>query len=872
MSKAKLRTTIDLDSNPFKKGLNEALGATNKFSVGFDKGMLRVTKSVAKTTTALAALSVAVVAVPLGVLAKKALAASGEIEVLRVAFESLTSSGGLTADILKTLEQQALSTGVSMTEQADAVRKFLALGIDPQRALRLQKSILDVAGAIGLNAFQASQLGFAISQVASKGVVQMEELRQQIAEKGVPIFEALSEKTGLWGLELQEAVRNGKIGAETLLEVFENYEGPFAKFRGGAERLGDTFVGVTNRMIEAWGKIKRAIGDEFLEEVKTTKQQLFDFLLTFENEANKLGRSFAVVFGKAQVEIKKLIETYAFFEEAVKAGKFGEIVETQLKLIVAEMGNVFIDFGNLARESWMAAVEFAANFMRERFTKEGQEVANELNFALGNSVTGLGDLIRSTLPQPFNDVVVKFQAGLTLAIDNVLEGASKVKLVFMEAMVFLEKQSAKLLISIASFINEYNYVFGIIGEKFGDKLLEKAGQALDRASEGRKEIEKLKQEGAFYEARTYEELKKQFSKQNTKDALEESGVKNFAKAQENLTNFTEGVAGLAEKAAQGIKKPEFKKTDTFGAGDLKKNLEKLDLEVEFRQKFKGVIKDVADFISNAGLTAGVEIKKAGDEAGVGIRNAGDIVKSSLNGAANGITRGGTALEDALMGAGWQVQKIGDSFQGAVKVLDDHVSSLDYLNGKSASLLDYLDGNGLSPTQGKKERAIREGERFGHGQQAMIDASKGQAGINRNDPNFKRNAANAMNFFMENMLAEAGQSDFVQGLMKEVDAKGWTQNVIGQIQKQMRTDPATGVVTPETKPVEAKAPVRDWSKLIASAMGFVSPPGMGSSGRMEKTYGRHSYEAQRQSNHLAKQNQAELHGINQKLASLGLIGA
>jgi len=264
---------------------------------------------------------------------------------------------------------------------------------------------------------------------------------------------------------------------------------------------------------------------------------------------------------------------------------------------------------------------------------------------------------------------------------------------------------------------------------------------------------------------------------------------------------------------------------------------------------------------------------------------GDAMKKigasiEINGtkASSEISEAGSAVSTALVGVSQNIEDVAEGFQGSVRVINETTSrlddNLDYMQRITDSALNYLQGSGLTdPMAGKEARLIKEGERIGSGQGAMIAAQRGQAMINAQDPVFHETVRRAQTFFAENILPTGGM--MAQQLMREIETSGWTKSVLDRVQSLMgERDPATGLVRarPEPEPIPEAKP--QWGRLLADALGVQErfAPGMGPQTRWADPYGRQSYEAQRQANQLAKKNQSELQGINNRLGSLGLIGA
>lgn len=214
---------------------------------------------------------------------------AGEVERLGVAFTALTGSGAGANTILTSMRENWLKTGTAISQQAPTIQKFLALEFSSGDALKLQKNILDVAGAVGMTADEANLLGTALAQVKAKGVVSMEELRQQIAEKGVPVFEALATKLGVTQAALIKMVGDGKVAASELIDIFLNMEGSLAKFKGGAERMGGTFLGLMARMQGAWSLLRAEFMTPVIDALKPILENGIARIQTLMTKAKELG-------------------------------------------------------------------------------------------------------------------------------------------------------------------------------------------------------------------------------------------------------------------------------------------------------------------------------------------------------------------------------------------------------------------------------------------------------------------------------------------------------------------------------------------------------------------------------------------------------
>lgn len=261
----------------------------------------------------------------LGVAMKNAASEAMNLERLEVQFSSITGSVDEGAAMVSHLREESKRTGVEVGSMATMMRRLLASGMNTDEAKKMTASLLDISGALGLSNEESKLLGIAISQVASKGVVSMEELRQQIAEKGVPVFDVMADKLNVTKGEFMKMVADGKVGSEVLIEAFSNLEGPLAKFRGGADRMAATTGG-------AFARVKAQIKSTFAEAGKP----LLDGLAIVVNEINKRIQSWGpAISGFAQKAGGVLKALGAVFQ----AGDFGKLIRLSLSIGAKEFVN-----------------------------------------------------------------------------------------------------------------------------------------------------------------------------------------------------------------------------------------------------------------------------------------------------------------------------------------------------------------------------------------------------------------------------------------------------------------------------------------------------------------------------------------------------
>ncbi len=375
-----LAAELILDISKFRRGIRDAQNAVNKAFKGSGMGAgagqnlaLGIAKSGAMITAAL----VAVVATAAGIAAYHAgkiiaqgIAMAGEHEKLQMRFEILTGSRGAGNRALNELREDAIRTGITVEDMADNVSKFIAFGFNPDEAMKLNKGILDVGGAVGLSTRDMKLLGVALSQVAAKGTANMEELRQQIAEKGIPIFKALEQQLGVTGAELSQMIQEGKVGADVVLDMFSKVpdgEGPFARFQGGAEKMASTLPGIVSRMKVVWQEFLRVLGNPIIDALKPAMEAALRAMQGILPLAAKWGQWIADAVSN--------ITAIGMVLASISWDQYGYLFQTAFMLAIKGIANflwaalqgVAAGFQAYMIEGWKAMVDMFKIIMRPGF-------------------------------------------------------------------------------------------------------------------------------------------------------------------------------------------------------------------------------------------------------------------------------------------------------------------------------------------------------------------------------------------------------------------------------------------------------------------------------------------------------------------------
>lgn len=185
---------------------------------------------------------------------------AGEIERLTVLLRGLstaTDEAGRIADgqrataWIMDLAQRAPFALESLTQTFVRLR---AGGIDPLNGS--MQGLVDAVAAFGGSREQLERAGVAIQQMAGKGVISMEELRQQLGEAVPTAIPLMARALGVSVDQLVEKIAQGRVRAEPALQALSD---EFARtFGGAALRQMDTFRGQLQVLQTQWQRLQLA--------------------------------------------------------------------------------------------------------------------------------------------------------------------------------------------------------------------------------------------------------------------------------------------------------------------------------------------------------------------------------------------------------------------------------------------------------------------------------------------------------------------------------------------------------------------------------------------------------------------------------------
>lgn len=230
-------------------------------------------------------------------------------------------------ETLTDLFDQAKNAPFTINALTDTFVKFRSVGLDPTDGS--MQSLVDAVAAFGGTDETLKRAGIAIQQMGGKGVISMEELRQQLGEAVPQAITLMAQQMGVSYGELVKQISTGTVAAEPALRaMFNGFE---MAFGGRAQMMMDTFNGKLAKLQTLW---KETLTENegiqlFQESMKDALDEIIRIMETetfnefFDNLGNFMGT--AVEEGiKLSREIEGLYHDAQGLFELVKEATLGE--------------------------------------------------------------------------------------------------------------------------------------------------------------------------------------------------------------------------------------------------------------------------------------------------------------------------------------------------------------------------------------------------------------------------------------------------------------------------------------------------------------------------------------------------------------------
>lgn len=234
----------------------------------------------------------------------------------------------------------------------DAFIKLDTVGLKPAEG-SLQ-GLVDAVSAFGGDEEAIKRAGVALQQMAGKGVVSMEELRQQLGESVPMALQMMARGARMSMGEFVKLVSQGKVEATSAIQAMNREF--IASYAGASEALMETGEGLISKLKTEWLLFIQTIGEDsgLYDSIKDALREMIDILSSPEAKDN------AIAIGKALKDLItilstlvkiaiKLKEVIIAFAEFFMFKKIFSVAGDGLSLLSGKANGVLKGFKNLLK-------------------------------------------------------------------------------------------------------------------------------------------------------------------------------------------------------------------------------------------------------------------------------------------------------------------------------------------------------------------------------------------------------------------------------------------------------------------------------------------------------------------------------------------
>lgn len=218
--------------------------------------------------------------------------AAAEMERMRVMLRGLnkekSNPGQAAADDMKYIVDMAQNAPFAMQALTDSFVKFRSAGLDPTDGSL--KALVDSVARFGGDSELLKRASIAIQQMSGKGVVSMEELRQQLGEAVPNAMQAMADAAGITMGELTKAVASGTVEAKQALSLM--FVGLRAENENAAKDMMQTYTGALAQLQTSFTLFADRVGQAgYLDSLSKGMKELASIMNSAEgiSFANSLG-------------------------------------------------------------------------------------------------------------------------------------------------------------------------------------------------------------------------------------------------------------------------------------------------------------------------------------------------------------------------------------------------------------------------------------------------------------------------------------------------------------------------------------------------------------------------------------------------------
>ncbi|HBW8766339.1 phage tail tape measure protein [Klebsiella pneumoniae] len=322
--------------------------------------------------------------------------AAAEMQRMRVMLRGLNKDkvnpGEAAAQDMQYIVNMAKNAPFAMQALTDSFVKFRSAGLDPTDGSL--KALVDSVARFGGDSELLKRAAVAVQQMSGKGVVSMEELRQQLGEAVPNAMKAMADAAGITMGELTKAVSSGTVEAKQALSLM--FVGLRAENENAAKDMMQTYTGALAQLQTSFTLFADRVGQAgYLDSLTKGMKELAAIINSAEgiSFANSLGeglttaidglRELAQWLAKNQelvITLSKIVAGMVAFK-MLRAGILGVVGAG------GQMLSTFMKMSTVIQTPFTLGATAVTRF--NRAARMGLAPIPSLIFAIRGAITGL---------------------------------------------------------------------------------------------------------------------------------------------------------------------------------------------------------------------------------------------------------------------------------------------------------------------------------------------------------------------------------------------------------------------------------------------------------------------------------------------------
>ncbi|MFM3074498.1 tape measure protein [Klebsiella pneumoniae] len=322
--------------------------------------------------------------------------AAAEMQRMRVMLRGLNKDkvnpGEAAAQDMQYIVDMAKNAPFAMQALTDSFVKFRSAGLDPTDGSL--KALVDSVARFGGDSELLKRAAVAVQQMSGKGVVSMEELRQQLGEAVPNAMKAMADAAGITMGELTKAVSSGTVEAKQALSLM--FVGLRAENENAAKDMMQTYTGALAQLQTSFTLFADRVGQAgYLDSLTKGMKELSAVMNSAEgiSFANSLGeglttaidglRELAQWLAKNQelvITLGKIVAGMVAFK-MLRAGILGVVGAG------GQMLSIFMKMSTVIQTPFTLGATAVTRF--NRAARMGLAPIPSLIFAIRGAITGL---------------------------------------------------------------------------------------------------------------------------------------------------------------------------------------------------------------------------------------------------------------------------------------------------------------------------------------------------------------------------------------------------------------------------------------------------------------------------------------------------